>query len=66
MDGVAVVALTGWGQDQDRRRTQQAGIDHHITKPMDLARLQALIGECVATRRLETADPPERPGPMPD
>jgi len=39
----AIVALTGWGQDQDRWRTRTAGFDHHLTKPADIARLQELL-----------------------
>jgi PAS domain S-box-containing protein len=38
-----LVALTGWGQDEDRRRTQESGFDHHLTKPVDIAALQALL-----------------------
>jgi CheY-like chemotaxis protein len=38
-----LVALTGWGQDEDRRRTQESGFDHHLTKPVDIASLQALL-----------------------
>ncbi len=38
------VALTGWGQAQDQARAQAAGFDHHVTKPVDLARLEQLIG----------------------
>ncbi len=30
-----LVALTGWGQDDDRRRSQDAGFDHHLVKPVD-------------------------------
>jgi CheY-like chemotaxis protein len=41
----AIVALTGWGQDQDRWRTRLAGFDHHLTKPADIAGLQALLQE---------------------
>jgi CheY-like chemotaxis protein len=29
-----MVALTGWGQDEDRRRTSDAGFDHHLVKPV--------------------------------
>lgn len=39
-----IVALTGWGQDEDRRLTTEAGFDHHLVKPVDpgvLARLLA-------------------------
>jgi CheY-like chemotaxis protein len=38
-----LIALTGWGQDEDRRRTRRAGFDHHLTKPTDMATLQELI-----------------------
>jgi DNA-binding response OmpR family regulator len=37
------VAVTGWGQDADKRRSADAGIDHHMTKPVDLTRLSALL-----------------------
>jgi CheY-like chemotaxis protein len=40
---VLLVALTGWGQAEDRRRSQEAGFDHHLVKPVDLAVLQALF-----------------------
>ena len=30
-----LIALTGWGQDDDRRRALEAGFDHHLTKPVD-------------------------------
>jgi PAS domain S-box-containing protein len=42
-DRVALVALTGWGQDEDRRRVREAGFDHHLVKPVDLASLQVLL-----------------------
>ena len=38
-----VVALTGWGQDEDRRRSLQAGFDHHLVKPMDPEALDRLL-----------------------
>ena len=31
---ITLVALTGWGQDEDRRRTHEAGFDHHLVKPV--------------------------------
>lgn len=37
-----LIALTGWGQEQDKRRAEQAGFDEHWTKPVDPRRLQAL------------------------
>jgi signal transduction histidine kinase len=41
--GVMLVALTGWGQEEDRRRSREAGFDHHLIKPTNLAALKALL-----------------------
>ena len=41
--GTLLVALTGWGQDADRERSRDAGIDHHLVKPVDPDELGALI-----------------------
>ncbi|MES2887885.1 MAG: ATP-binding protein [Pseudomonadota bacterium] len=38
-----LIALTGWGQAEDRRRAQAAGFDHHCTKPVDIEELMQLI-----------------------
>jgi len=38
-----LVALTGWGQDEDRRRSQESGFDHHMVKPVDYAALVKLL-----------------------
>jgi CheY-like chemotaxis protein len=43
---VRLVALTGWGQDEDRRRSREAGFDHHLTKPPEPEVLDQLIAEC--------------------
>lgn len=32
---MVIVALNGWGQQEDRRRSQDAKIDHHLVKPVD-------------------------------
>jgi PAS domain S-box-containing protein len=40
---VALVALTGWGQEEDKRRSLEAGFDHHLTKPVDPAALEKLL-----------------------
>jgi two-component system CheB/CheR fusion protein len=42
---VMLVALTGWGQDEHRRRTREAGFDRHLTKPAALAELQSVLAE---------------------
>ncbi len=41
--GATLVALTGWGQEDDRRRAREAGFDHHLVKPADLDVLQHLL-----------------------
>jgi CheY-like chemotaxis protein len=38
-----MVALSGWGQEADRVRTQAAGFDHHLTKPADVATLEEIL-----------------------
>ena len=43
-----LVALTGWGQDADRRRSQEAGFNSHLVKPLDLARLTQVLEELSA------------------
>jgi CheY-like chemotaxis protein len=42
--GRTLAALTGWGQEEDRRRTREAGFDRHLVKPVDPAELAALMG----------------------
>ena len=42
---MVLIAVTGWGQDEDRRHTQQAGFDHHLVKPVDPDRLLAVLAE---------------------
>src|SRR5262249_52688285 len=38
-----LIAITGWGQDEDRQRAREAGFDHHLTKPVDLGELRKLV-----------------------
>lgn len=49
---VVLVALTGYGRAEDQRRALDAGFDHHLVKPPDLARLAELLGR-VATPATE-------------
>jgi PAS domain S-box-containing protein len=44
-DDVTLVALTGWGQKEDKRMAAEAGFDHHLTKPVDPAVLKDLLAE---------------------
>ena len=48
-DAIALVALTGWGQAEDRLRVRAAGFDHHLVKPTDLDALQSVLAD-VAVR----------------
>jgi len=40
---VVLVAITGWGQDDDRRKSQDAGFDSHMVKPIQLPDLEKLL-----------------------
>ena len=42
---MVLIALTGWGQQQDRRRTQDAGFDAHLTKPVNFAAIMELLAK---------------------
>lgn len=41
--GMLLIALTGWGQEDDKRQALEAGFDHHMTKPVDPAALEKLL-----------------------
>lgn len=43
--GVLLVALTGWGQNEDREKSRQAGFDHHLVKPVQVGRILELMKE---------------------
>jgi PAS domain S-box-containing protein len=47
--GMVLVALTGWGQEEDRRRSQEAGFNHHLTKPVDPDTLSKLLARIPIT-----------------
>jgi signal transduction histidine kinase/ActR/RegA family two-component response regulator len=42
-DEMLLVAVTGWGKDEDRRRSQEAGFDHHLVKPAKPGELQRIL-----------------------
>lgn len=45
-----LIALTGWGQADDRRRSEDAGFDHHLVKPLELSELLRLLNRVPAYR----------------
>jgi CheY-like chemotaxis protein len=54
---VILIALTGWGQQQDRRRTKEAGFDVHLTKPVNYQAISKLLNDLTGDARV-----PERGG----
>ena len=42
-NAIQLIALTGWGQQQDMLNTKNAGFDHHLTKPVDIDQLIKLL-----------------------
>jgi signal transduction histidine kinase/DNA-binding response OmpR family regulator len=49
-----LVAMTGYGQEQDRHRAKQAGFDHHLVKPVDFAVLQKVLAGHTAEELIRT------------
>ena len=49
--GPALVALSGWGQDEDRRRSEEAGLDGHLVKPVDVIALRKLLVDLGARKQ---------------
>ncbi len=50
-----LVALTGWGQDEDRRRSEEAGFNHHLTKPVDPTVIEELLESIPRSERGESS-----------
>jgi PAS domain S-box-containing protein len=50
-DALVVVAITGWGQTEDRRRSAEAGCDAHLVKPVDPVALLSLVDSLVRMKR---------------
>jgi hypothetical protein len=47
--------MTGWGQEEDRRRSQKAGFDYHLIKPADVNALETLLMSVDKRSRRESA-----------
>ncbi len=48
--GLRLIAVTGWGQEEDRRRTEEAGFDYHMVKPVEPAALESLLAGLLSPR----------------
>jgi CheY-like chemotaxis protein len=66
---VVLIALTGWGQEEDRRRSKEAGFNFHMVKPLELAALEKLLaglqdGETPGALIEEETAGPRQPGTL--
>ncbi|WP_409267965.1 ATP-binding protein [Massilia sp. BHUDP2] len=52
MEGSMLVALTGWGTEQDRQRAREAGFDHHLTKPAEFDAVNRLLEQAIQARSM--------------
>lgn len=43
LENLQLVAVTGYGQESDRRRTREAGFHYHFVKPVDIAAIEAML-----------------------
>jgi CheY-like chemotaxis protein len=57
-DQLLVVALTGWGEEEDRRRSKEAGFDHHLVKPVAIDVLKKLLARVDGGHQMNS-DPSE-------
>jgi CheY-like chemotaxis protein len=48
---VFMVAVTGWGEPEDKERASAAGFDHHLTKPIDVDELEKLLADFAARHK---------------
>jgi len=55
LENVVLAALTGWGQHEDRRRTADAGFDHHLVKPPEPKAVEGILAE-LPTPKQQTED----------
>lgn len=54
-DQAVIVAVTGYGQEETRRRTREAGFDNHLVKPVDVAALPNLLSELIDQKNADAA-----------
>lgn len=48
VENCVLVAVTGWGQEKDRELSREAGFNHHLVKPVELAQVLAVIDTKIA------------------
>jgi len=42
---IVLIAVTGWGQEEDKKRSREAGFDYHLTKPIDVSTLEKILAQ---------------------
>jgi CheY-like chemotaxis protein len=52
------IAVTGWGQREDKERARRAGFDHHFTKPVDVPELESWLSRFFVTRQARSENVP--------
>ena len=62
---VVMIAVTGWGQEEDRRRSHEAGFDHHMVKPVDPQRPDEVAGRGKRSEGVRGANTPPDAPPLP-
>ena len=48
---VLLIAVTGYGQDDDRRKSREAGFNHHLVKPIELEQLEEILNDSTPPQR---------------
>jgi CheY-like chemotaxis protein len=56
-DGIVLIAITGWGQSEDKRLSREAGFDIHLVKPVTASRLHALLAELKTSEVVTSSTP---------
>ena len=56
-EGICLVALTGWGQEEDRRRSREAGFDEHLVKPADPGDIERVCRQPLRVRQVAASTP---------
>ena len=52
LENMVLVAMTGYGREEDRRRSREAGFDHHLTKPAEFAEIERILANVCERSRL--------------
>jgi PAS domain S-box-containing protein len=52
-----LVAITGWGQEEDKKRAMLAGFDHHLVKPAEISELRRILVDALQQRRQRCVGP---------